>query len=329
MGHGACEAEALRSERRRESVSSDSWRGFCNSALQLRRNVNEGTMPDSGLGSRVEESLPTKKRTSIENERKAARAARMKRRKAQCFHSCLLRSRGAGDKGSAAKGDHPAARRPGAAGAIRGRKGAGREDVLAVPRALRRGRERSAQGSPRLRTSRRQGLDMLGCRCPFRAGSRLPLYCRLRQRKASRDGLSKTGSQGTAVDLCFFMAGAWTVIMAQGSQVPNWAFQSMAAQGLEQVAQPRGRQRRPQGGRDRGRISCRGFPPPPPPPPQEGDQDRCNIREATPEEEAAQAQRNAARRRKTRPFELRCKTQRGRAAPVSWCARANCEIGGQ
>ena len=37
-----------------------------------------------------------------------------------------------------------------------------------------------------------------------------------------------------------------------------------------------------------------GFPPPPPPPPQEGDQDRYNIREATPEEEAAEAQRNAA-----------------------------------
>ena len=55
---------------------------------------------------------------------------------------------------------------------------------------------RSAQGSPRLRTFCRQGLDMLGCRCPFRAASRLLLYCRLRQHKSSRrDGLSKTGSQ--------------------------------------------------------------------------------------------------------------------------------------
>ena len=54
------------------------------------------------------------------------------------------------------------------------------------------------------------------------------------------------------------------------------------------------RQGRSEGGEPAAPRRAEGFTPPPPPPPEEDDQDRYNIQEATQEEVAAQAQRDAA-----------------------------------
>ena len=225
-------------------------------------SLSKKTMPEFRLrlksGGKPPKKKERKRRERIEDKRTAARAARIKRRKAQCFHSSLLRSRRAGDKRGAARGGRPAALCPGAAGATEEKKGAAREDVLAALRALRRGRERSAQGIPLSGTFRRPGLDMLGCRCPI------------------RDGRSKTGSQpplhGRGMD------------SRHGTRVPStrpeWQHkQPTKAQGLERGSE---------GAEAAASHRAEGFTPPPPPPPEEDNQDR------TQEEVAAQAQRDAA-----------------------------------